>query len=98
MTYKQFFTQLRKLKGKYELDESGQVRAKEDCTGYCPIVGVGRLKGSNDHFYSTNVMFLKLSDKQTNTILNAADSQASTRTERMLRRTMLKTLGLVERT
>lgn len=71
------------------------IRAKTTKTGYCPIVGVGRMAGAHSHNYQSCADFLGLSDRQTERIINAADGYAP---NTALRRNLLKSLGLKEAT
>jgi hypothetical protein len=96
VTYKQFYSELKKLKGQYKVDNAGMIRACDQRkTGYCPIVGLSLKKGGPNN-YPDGARFLRLSENQMNTIVDAADNDLATTTRKSVRTNLLKTLGLKE--
>lgn len=94
MTQTEFFKQLAKLKGKYKVNDGGMVRAKNrDTTGYCPIVGVAKLKGYDSEEYESCARFLGLRDSVRDNIVNGADDRLEY-SKLYIRRKLLTTLGL----
>lgn len=97
MTYKKFYTILRKLRGKYKLDTAGMIRALDkEATGYCPIVGVAKLMGGKMEDFPSAAHHIRLTNRQAMNIIEAADNHPCSRP--VIRRALLKALGLKERT
>jgi hypothetical protein len=96
VTYKQFYSELKKLKGQYKVDNYGEIRAcDQKKTGYCPIVGISLKKGGPDS-YVEGGMFIGLKEQQIEKIVDAADNNLEGRGMKAIRTNLLKTLGLKE--
>lgn len=95
MTYKEFYRELRALRGSYKLDAGKMIRSCEKGVGYCPIVGVS-LKHNGPECYEDGGLKLGLRPNQISVIADAADNELSTDTRRKVRKSLLRVLGLKE--
>lgn len=94
MTLTQFYKRLAKLEGKYQVLPHGSIRAYKNEVGYCPIVGVAKLKDKSIDSYYNGGILLGLSDVQVEKIINAADQTSPY--SNPIRRSLLKALKLAE--
>lgn len=85
----QFLKELKKLKGKYYLQENYAIRAIDTNTGYCPIAGVSKLHGGLPKAY-VGAEKLGLSPGLRDNIIEAADSVRFTK----LKLRLMQALGI----
>lgn len=107
MTVKQFMKELAKHRGKFKVQEKGELRARRSSRKisvfyrgpHCPITkvyySISKISYSGT-YWGNAVTGLGLGTNNAVRIVEAADNNLKTATARILRRQMLKVLGLKE--
>jgi hypothetical protein len=94
VTYKEFYKELRKLKGQYKF-QGDMIRACSPNVGYCPIAGVSQRKGGPQNAQD-GAQFLRMRENMLYNIMDAADNNIENARIKSIRVGLLKSLGLKE--